>query len=81
MPEHPISKLARWWLERRPNKRFAGSIFDRFTGLETLLERCQGLTVLDVGSCDGLVAYEFARHGAKVVHGFERDPDDLHGVP
>ncbi len=72
-----LSRLAGWWLERRSRKRFAGSIFDRFRGLEPLLADCAGESVLDIGSCDGLVAYEFARAGAAVVHGFELDPSDV----
>lgn len=50
---------------------FNGNLFDRFAGLSYMLERAQGLTVLDFGSCDGLISYEFARHGASLIHGFE----------
>ena len=38
---------------------------------------CRGESVLDIGSCDGLVAYEFARGGAATIHGFERDAADV----
>lgn len=75
--EDQLSRLARWWLERRARKRFAGSIFDRFRGLEPLLADCAGESVLDIGSCDGLVAYELARAGASLVHGFEIDAADV----
>jgi SAM-dependent methyltransferase len=76
--EGAISKLARWWLGRRETKRFSGSSFDRLAGLDPLLEAARGVSVLDIGSCDGLVSYEFARRGARLVHGFERDPSDVH---
>jgi hypothetical protein len=33
--------------------------------------------VLDIGCCDGLVAYEFARSNAAIIHGFDKDPADL----
>ena len=56
-------------------KNFAGDIFSRFEGLEPLFEAARGASVLDVGSNEGLISYEFARHGARLVHGFERDRD------
>lgn len=55
------------------SKPYSGSAFDRLTGLEYVLEKCRGKTVLDVGSCDGLVGYEFARNGARLVHGIDVD--------
>jgi 2-polyprenyl-3-methyl-5-hydroxy-6-metoxy-1,4-benzoquinol methylase len=54
-------------------KNFSGNLFDRMRGLEFLLERSAGRTVLDIGCNEGLIAYEFARHGARLVHGLERD--------
>jgi 2-polyprenyl-3-methyl-5-hydroxy-6-metoxy-1,4-benzoquinol methylase len=54
-------------------KVFAGNIFERFHGLDLLLPKCSGCTVLDFGSSYGLFSYEFARHGATTIHGFERD--------
>ncbi|MCK5850621.1 MAG: class I SAM-dependent methyltransferase [Kiritimatiellae bacterium] len=59
--------------ERISRKNFDGSIFDRFEGLDFVLARCKGTTVLDMGISDGLVSYEFARHGASLIHGFEID--------
>lgn len=56
-------------------KNFSGNQWDRFHGLETLLEGCAARSVLDVGMSDGLVAYEFARHGAAVIHGVDIDPE------
>ena len=72
-----ISRLATAWLERGRRKRYAGNAFDRFEGLAPVLSQSAGATVLDIGCCDGLVAYEFARHGAAVVHGFELDEGDV----
>lgn len=72
-----LSRLAHRWLERGKRKRYAGSLFDRFEGLEPLLAESPGASVLDIGACDGLVAYELARAGARLVHGFERDGGDV----
>lgn len=46
---------------------------DRLAGLAPLIERANARTVIDFGSAEGLVAREFLRHGASLVHGFERD--------
>ncbi len=47
---------------------------DRLAGLSPLIERAQGMSVIDFGSAEGVVAREFLRHGASLLHGFERDP-------
>lgn len=66
---NPIRKLIpRLNLYPRP---FTGSIFDRFDGLDFVLPKCKDCKVLDFGSSQGLVSYEFARAGAKLIHGFE----------
>ena len=44
---------------------------DRIRGLEPVLESCAGKSVLDVGCSVGLVSFEFARHGATSIRGFE----------
>lgn len=54
-------------------KPFAGNVFERFHGLDLILSKCAGCTVLDFGSSYGLISYEFARYGATTIHGFERD--------
>ena len=59
---------------RGQSRHYTGNLFDRFVGLEPVFERCPGATVLGIGSCEGLIAYECARHGARLVHGFEIDP-------
>ena len=46
---------------------------DRLAGLESLMECCRGLSVLDFGSAEGVVALECLRSGASLVHGFELD--------
>lgn len=50
-----------------------GDIRMRLAGLESLLEAAGGTTLLDLGCFDGLIAYEFFRSGAKLVHGIDND--------
>lgn len=57
----------------RNNSPYEGNLFHRFVGMEPVLENCKGLSVLDFGACDGLISYEYARHGARVIHGFDYD--------
>ncbi len=56
-------------------KNFKGSLWDRLRGLDFLFEKCRDSTVLDIACCEGLISYEFARRGARLAHGFERDVD------
>jgi len=56
---------------------YSGSIFDRVEGMDYLLNNCKGASILDIGSCDGLVAYEFAKRGAYLIHGFDRNISDV----
>jgi glycosyltransferase involved in cell wall biosynthesis len=51
------------------------SLADRLAGLGPLLERARGQSVIDFGCAEGVVAREFLRRGAALVHGFELDPD------
>jgi len=53
--------------------RRRGDIRKRIAGLETLLQAADGATVLDLGCFDGLIAYEFVRSGARLVHGLDND--------
>jgi hypothetical protein len=46
-----------------------GFLQDRLCGLHELLRCAKGATVLDIGMNNGLVGFEFARHGAALVHG------------
>lgn len=50
-----------------------GDILSRLGGLETLFKSAKGATVLDLGCFDGLIAYEFVRAGARLVHGLDND--------
>src|SRR5262245_53744237 len=49
--------------------RVKGAHEDRLSGLHDLLRYAQGASVLDIGINCGLVAFEFARRGASIVHG------------
>jgi 2-polyprenyl-3-methyl-5-hydroxy-6-metoxy-1,4-benzoquinol methylase len=42
---------------------------DRLSGLHDLLRRAEGMSVLDIATNHGLIAFEFARSGAALVHG------------
>jgi hypothetical protein len=50
-----------------------GDIRKRVAGLESVLAAAGGATVLDLGCFDGLIAYEFYRSGAKLIHGIDND--------
>lgn len=58
-------------------KNFQGDLFGRFQGLDPLFQRAGGCSVLDLGMSEGHIAYEFARHGALVVHGLEQHRDKV----
>ena len=49
--------------------RQSGHQTDRLDGIGDILRRARGASLLDIGTNRGLVAYEFAWHGANVVHG------------
>ena len=49
--------------------RVAGYYPDRLSGLADFLPMARGCSVLDIGCNRGLVAFEFARYGARLVHG------------
>ena len=49
--------------------RMKGVHEDRLSGLRDFLCYAQGSSVLDIGINRGLIALEFARHGAALVHG------------
>lgn len=50
-----------------------GDILKRIDGFERLFEMAKGATILDLGCYDGLIAYEFFRSGAKLIHGLDND--------
>ena len=74
-----IANLFQRAIGRRPlgRKNFQGNLFDRFSGLDPLLERARGKSVLDLGMSEGHIAYEFARRGASTVHGLEQHRDKV----
>jgi len=47
----------------------------RLSGLEPILSIVAGQTVLDLGAAEGWIALSMLKAGAKLVHGFELDPD------
>ena len=63
----------RYYRKSGVDKHYTGNLFDRFVGLELVLPHVRGATVLDFGCCEGLIAYEFARAGCGLVHGFDID--------
>jgi len=46
----------------------------RMHGLDGLLDKCNGMSVLDLGAAEGVVASKFLDRGAGQLHGFEIDP-------
>lgn len=50
---------------------FERTLAGQLRGLEILLERCNGRSVLDLGCAEGLIGIEFALRGASLVHGVE----------
>lgn len=55
-------------LGNRPGHR---TLEQQLTGLELMLERIPGKTVLDMGCAEGLIAFECHARGAARVHGVE----------
>jgi glycosyltransferase involved in cell wall biosynthesis len=47
---------------------------ERMKDLHTLLEKAMGLSIIDFGAAEGIIAREFLKKGAALVHGFELDP-------
>ena len=45
----------------------------RIRGLESVIDRCEGKSVLDLGSAEGMIAKCLLDRGAALVHGFDRD--------
>lgn len=49
----------------------SGEAKDRPAGLGPLLERASGKSILDIGTFNGLIPYEFAKNDPSVVHGID----------
>ncbi len=47
---------------------------ERLSGLQPLLDRASGMSIIDIGCAEGIVAREFLKRGALKLHGFELDP-------
>lgn len=54
-----------------------GDILQRTAHFAPLLADAPGASLLDLGCYDGLIAYEFFRAGARLVHGLDNDPYHL----
>lgn len=50
------------------------SLEERLSGLQPLLDRAAGCSVIDFGAAEGVVGRQFLKHGANRLHGFELDP-------
>ncbi|XSG83930.1 MAG: class I SAM-dependent methyltransferase, partial [Methylohalobius sp. ZOD2] len=48
---------------------------ERLSGLQSLLTRAAGLSVIDFGAAEGVIAREFLKHDAAKLHGFELNAD------
>lgn len=58
-----------------PQRRVAGAHDIRLDGMVDLLGRAAGASVLDLGCNRGRVSDEFARNGARMIHGCDIDAD------
>jgi SAM-dependent methyltransferase len=58
-------------------RRVAGRHNYRLDGLTDLLVRALGMSVLDLGCNRGAAGYDFAQHGARVVHGCDINKDAI----
>jgi hypothetical protein len=58
-------------------RRVAGYHDIRLDGISDLLSRCRGATVMDIGCNRGLVGFEFANNGARIVHGCDSYEDGI----
>lgn len=50
-----------------------GDILKRTEDFNVLFEHSEGASILDIGCYDGLIAYEFFRNGASLIHGLDND--------
>lgn len=67
-----MSQVKGWFTTPgRPGDR---TLKQQLTGLELLIEKVEGKTVLDVGSAEGLISMQLFDEGAAAVHGLEIVP-------
>lgn len=50
-----------------------GDILKRIEDFDLLMHNARNASILDVGCYDGLIAYEFFRSGARLIHGLDND--------
>lgn len=53
--------------------RRRGDILKRIEDFDLLMQNARNASILDVGCYDGLIAYEFFRSGARLIHGLDND--------
>jgi hypothetical protein len=54
-------------------ENYSGTYESRIKGLDIMYPLCEGKTVVDMGSSNGNIAYQFCCRGAKKLHGYEKD--------
>lgn len=69
--------MADWHPESKLQRRVVGYHDIRMDGLTDLLLRARSLSVLDVGCNRGLVGFEFANNGARLIHGCDNYDDGI----
>lgn len=63
--------------ERTMLRRVAGGHDIRLDGMLDLVLRARGASVMDIGCNRGLVGFEFANNGARLVHGCDNFSDGI----
>lgn len=58
-------------------RRVAGYHDVRMDGIHDLVLRCRGWSVLDIGCNRGMVGFELACNGARLIHGIDSDADAI----
>lgn len=66
-----------WLDEYKIMRRVAGRHDMRLDGINDLLTRATGMSVLDLGCSRGAAGLDFAKNGAKLVHGCDLDKDAI----
>ncbi len=58
-------------MTRSIHSTISGEAKDRPAGLRPLLERANGKSILDIGTFNGLIPYEFAKNDPRIIHGID----------
>lgn len=64
-------------MNSRPQRRVAGHHDIRLDGISDLVIRARGAAVMDIGCNRGLVGFEMANNGARLVHGCDNYADGI----